>query len=287
MPANLDPRIGTDAFSERIDSLVFSGLVERDEQMNIRGDLAERWESPDPLTYIFHLRPGVQFHDGRPLTSADVKFTFDSIRSGAIATQKRGSYRLVTSIDAPDPQTVIFHLSTADASFLWNLSRPAIGIVPAGSGPDFAAHPVGTGPFRFVSAEQDEDVVIERNPTYFRIAPIIQRTRFRIVPDAIVRALELRKGTGDLESSSLPADMVSASLAKTTPPSPSPSRPEPISPTSLLILTIPPSPITKFARTLACATDRESIVRYLLRGEARVADDVLPLPIAGPSSPTS
>src|SRR5450432_2046962 len=76
-PANLDPRFATDAQSQRIVGLLFSGLVERNEQMNLRGDLAENWENPDPLTYVFHLRPGVRFHDGRPLTSADVKATFD------------------------------------------------------------------------------------------------------------------------------------------------------------------------------------------------------------------
>jgi peptide/nickel transport system substrate-binding protein len=273
MPASLDPRVGTDAQSERIDGLLFNSLVERDAQMNPRGDLADRWETPDPLTYVFHLHPGVYFHDGKPLTSADVKFTFDSIRSGAIATQKRGSYRLVSSIDAPDPQTVIFHLSTADASFLWNLSRPAVGIVPAGSGADFAAHPVGTGPFRFVSAEQDEDVVIERNPTYFRIAPIIQRTRFRIVPDAIVRALELRKGTGDLESSSLPADMVAA-LAKDAALSVT-EQPGTVCTYIAINFEDPALGRREVRQALAYATDRESIVRYLLHGEARIADGIL------------
>ncbi|HEX2712304.1 MAG TPA: ABC transporter substrate-binding protein, partial [Candidatus Acidoferrales bacterium] len=65
MPTNLDPRIGTDAQSQRLDSLIFSGLLERDAQMNLRGDLAERWETPDLLTYVFYLRRGVRFHDGR------------------------------------------------------------------------------------------------------------------------------------------------------------------------------------------------------------------------------
>ena len=75
MPANLDPRIGTDAQSQRLHSLIFSSLLERDHNMDLRGDLASRWESPHPLTYIFHLREHVYFHDGRPLTSADVKYT--------------------------------------------------------------------------------------------------------------------------------------------------------------------------------------------------------------------
>ena len=64
MPANLDPRIGTDAQSQRLHSLIFSSLLERDENMDLRGDLASRWESPDPLTYVFHLREHVYFHDG-------------------------------------------------------------------------------------------------------------------------------------------------------------------------------------------------------------------------------
>ncbi len=134
MPASLDPRIGTDAQSQRLHSLIFSGLLERDDQMNPRGDLAERWETPDPLTYIFHLRHGVRFHDGRPLTSADVKFTFDSILSGAIRTPKRGAFRMVASVEAPDAATVIFRLREPFASFLWNLVRPSVGIVPAGAG---------------------------------------------------------------------------------------------------------------------------------------------------------
>ncbi len=58
-PTNLDPRFATDGQSQHLDGLIFSSLVERDEQMNLRGDLAESWDAPDPLTYIFHLRPGV------------------------------------------------------------------------------------------------------------------------------------------------------------------------------------------------------------------------------------
>jgi peptide/nickel transport system substrate-binding protein len=274
MPASLDPRIGTDVQSERLDSLLFSGLVERDAQMNIRGDLAETWETPDPLTYIFRLRRGVYFHDGRPLTSADVKFTFDSILSSAISTPKRSSFRMVRQIDAPDPQTVIFRLTEPYASFLWNVARPAIGIVPAGAGADFAAHPVGSGPFRFVSARQDEEVVLARSPNYFRAAPTIDEVRFRVVPDAIVRALELRKGSADIEMNSLTADMVAvlrqdSQLGVSEQPG-----------TNYSYIAVnfddPALAHREVRQALAYATDRDTIVRYLLRGQARVADDVLP-----------
>ncbi|HTR68396.1 MAG TPA: hypothetical protein VMH85_21625, partial [Terriglobales bacterium] len=66
-PTNLDPRIGIDAQSERIDDLIFDDLLTRDEHLNVQPGLAERWEVKDPLTYVFHLHHEVHFHDGRPL----------------------------------------------------------------------------------------------------------------------------------------------------------------------------------------------------------------------------
>src|SRR3990172_7875996 len=71
-PTNLDPRIGIDATSERLSQLLFSSLVRKNERAEIEPDLAERWEIPDPLTYIFHLRGDARFHDGRPVTPSDV-----------------------------------------------------------------------------------------------------------------------------------------------------------------------------------------------------------------------
>ena len=124
MPANLDPRIGTDAQSQHLDGLIFDSLLAHDAQMNIVADLAERWEARDPVTYVFHLRQGVKFHDGRSLTSADVKFTFDSILDGTVKTPKRGAFRMVTAVEAPDDSTVVFHLREPYASFLWNLTKP-------------------------------------------------------------------------------------------------------------------------------------------------------------------
>ena len=109
-PTDIDPRVGTDAQSERIDKLLFDALLRRDEHFNLQPALAERWEIPDPRTYVFHLRRGVRFHDGRPLTSVDVKWTFDSMLSGAIRTAKASTYRDIESIEAPDDATVIFHL---------------------------------------------------------------------------------------------------------------------------------------------------------------------------------
>jgi len=132
-PTNLDPRVGVDAQSERIDSLIFDYLVLRGPDLNATPGLAERWEVPDPLTCIFYLRHGVTFHDGRPLTSRDVKWTFDSLLGGKVRSTRASAYRFVDRIDAPDDFRIIFHMKEPDAALLWNLTDGAVGIVPSGS----------------------------------------------------------------------------------------------------------------------------------------------------------
>jgi peptide/nickel transport system substrate-binding protein len=274
MPTNLDPRIGTDAQSEHLDGLIFSSLLAHDAQMKIIPDLAERWEAPNALTYVFHLRRDVRFHDGRLLTSADVKFTFDSILSGSVKSPKRGAFQMVTSLEAPNDATVVFHLREPYASFLWNLTRPGIGIVPRNSGREMSQRPIGTGPFRFVSMKTDEEVVLERNPDYFGDVARMERVRFRIVPDAIVRALELRKGTADVTLNSLTPDMA-ATLAQ---------KPD------IVVDQEPGTPLAYIAfncddpilahkevrQALSYATDRTALITYLYRGQARPASSLLP-----------
>lgn len=275
MPVNLDPRIGTEAQSQHLDGLIFSSLVAYDAQMNMIPDLAETWATPDPLTYVFHLRRGVKFHDGRPLTSADVKFTFDSILSGAVQSPKRGTFLLVRSIEAPDEVTVVFHLREPSASFLWNMARPAVAIVPAGSGAEVARNPIGTGPFRVTRMTQDEEIVLERNPDYFGGAPKIQRVRFRVVPEAIVRALELRKATADVGGvNSLTPDMA-VTLAK-EPGIVAEQQPGTVIAYVGLNLDDPILARREVRQALAYATDRATLIRYLLRGQARPAASLLP-----------
>src|SRR6202042_3794887 len=109
-PTNLDPRVGQDAQSQRIYSLIFDDLLSRGDNLDVAPGLAERWEIPDPLTYIFHLHHGVKFHDGHPLTSRDVKWTFDSLLQGKIRSTKSAAYRFVDRVDAPHDFTVVFHL---------------------------------------------------------------------------------------------------------------------------------------------------------------------------------
>ena len=114
-----------------------------------------------------------------------------------VRTVKTGTYRFVDRVDAPDDATVVFHLKEPWASLLWNVANGAIGIVPYGSGADFYRNPIGSGPFRLISNQQDREVVLERNDQYWRERPRIPRVRMTVVPDTTTRALELRKGSAD------------------------------------------------------------------------------------------
>jgi peptide/nickel transport system substrate-binding protein len=274
-PTSLDPRVGLDAQSERIDGLLFDNLLSRDEHLSVKPGLAEDWEIPDPKTYIFHLRKGLRFSDGRPLTARDVKWSFDSLLQGKVRSTKAATYRPVDHIDLPDDYTVIFHLKQPWAALLWNVAGGGgMGIVPYGSGAEASQHPVGSGPFSFVSAEHDKEVVVERNDNYWGDKAKLARVRFAVVPDTTTRALELRKGSADLEINALTPDMESAlqrepRLALMRGPG-----------TRLAYMAFNlRDSILKDARVrqaLAYALDRRPLIRFLLGGEARPADSVLP-----------
>lgn len=274
-PTNLDPRVGLDGQSERIDGLLFDNLLSRDEHLNVKPGLAESWEMRDPVTYIFHLHHGVKFSDGRPLTSRDVKWSFDSLIQGKVHSAKANTYRFIDNIAAPDDYTVIFHLKQPWAALLWNVAGGGgMGIVPYGSGPELSQDPIGTGPFKFVRAEQDRDVVIERNGLYWGPRPKLDRVRFAVIPDPTTRALELRKGSADAEINALSPDVI-VSLSQQT---------------RLGVLRGPGTvvgymgfnlrdPILKDVRVrqaIAYALDRPAYVHYVWRDFARLAASVLP-----------
>jgi len=273
-PLNLDPRIGTDAQSERIDELIFEGLVRRDDHFQLKPRLAESWEIPNPLTYIFHLRHDVHFHDGRGMTSADVKWTLDSLLSGKLRTAKSNAYRYVDRVEAPDEFTIVVRLKEPFAGLLWNLSDGALGVVPNGSGGELAQHPIGTGPFRFVSQAQDREVIIERNDQYWGKHAGVARVRFNVVPDATTRALELRKGSADAEINALPGDMVAA-LARQ--PRLAVERAPGTSYQYLAMnLRDPILQDVRVRQALAYAIDRKPLIHYLWRDMTRPANSILP-----------
>src|SRR5262249_1393270 len=151
-PRDLDPRIGGDEVSQRIQQLVFSSLFVLDSHLQVAPDVATGLESPDPFTYIVHLRHGVTFHDGSAFTAADVVYTYRSFLDPSFISAKRGAYRTVAAIEALDPYTVRFRLKEPFGSFPIQL---VLGIVKAGA-KNVSTQPIGTGPYAFVRAMADD-----------------------------------------------------------------------------------------------------------------------------------
>ncbi len=263
-PTALDPRIESDAQSERINQLIFDPLVELDDTFEQRPALAERWEVPDPLTCVFHLR-NAQFHDGRPLTSRDVRYTFESILDGTVTSTKASTFRGISGIETPNDRVVIFHFKQPDAGFLASVSQGAIGIVPNGAGKELARAPIGSGPFRFVGESTDEYVLLERGA---------KRVRFKVAPDTTVRALELRKGSADVEINALTADMVRA--LEREPRLQVTQSPGTVYQYIALNMRDPVLARVEVRQALAHAIDRQPMIEYLWRNQARPASSVLP-----------
>ena len=209
-PVNLDPRIGLDVQSERIDMLIFDSLVKKDENYRDSTLARQKLGPTRPNHLRLPLQPRFRFHNGKPLTSADVKWSIDSTHNGTVITAKSGTFIQVDHVDAPDPLTCVVHLKRPDPFLLWNLSDGALGIVPAGSGKDFWRHPIGTGAYKFVSQQQDKDVILERNEDSWQPKPSIARLRFNVVPDDTTRALELQKGSADVAINALEPDTIHA-----------------------------------------------------------------------------
>lgn len=207
-PVNLDPRLATDATSQRVLELVLHGLMSKDPAGNLIPGLAESWEIlDDGRRYRFHLRPGVRFHDGSELDADDVAWTFRTIVDGTVATPKRAAFDRVESIEVVDPLTVDFRLSEPFGSFLVELTSSQ-GILPDGATPEeMNEHLIGTGPFQFV-ARTPETVTLRAFHDCWDGAPHLEQVVLREIPDATVRVLELMKGSVQLVSNDLPPDLV-------------------------------------------------------------------------------
>ena len=204
-PNNLDPRMGTDDTSSKLHQLLYDNFMELDAHMRVAPKLAQALEHPDPLTYVATLRDGVRFHNGQPLTADDVVYTFGQMIDPAFVSPKKGGYRELASVEARDARTVVFHLKKPFESFPINLILP---IVAKGAGPDLREHPMGTGPYRFVRYAVDDRVELAPNADYWGGAPKNAGLVLKIVPDDVMRGLELQKGTMDLVVNDIAPDIV-------------------------------------------------------------------------------
>jgi peptide/nickel transport system substrate-binding protein len=157
--------------------------------------------SEDKLTITFNLRPGIKFSDGTPLTSRDVKFGYDYILEPANNYNLRTNYaNLIKSVDAPDDQTVVFHMTGPDATYLIDLNAP---ILPADyfqkvGWDGFNQKPIGSGPYKVVEYKLHESMTLEANENYWGKAPAIKTIKLQFVPDPSTRIALLKTDQVDV-----------------------------------------------------------------------------------------
>jgi peptide/nickel transport system substrate-binding protein len=185
---------------------------------NVIGDLATEWNvSPDGLTYTFKLRSGVRFHDGSPLTSADVKASYEKIvwPPQGVRSIRAPHYAAIASIETPNPQTVVFKLKYPSASLLTNFASPWNVIFPKkylDKDPNyFKNNAIGSGPFKLKAFTRGSTFEGERNPDYFiKDRPYLDGYKFFISTETSVRAAAIRSGRAYAEFRHLPDTDVDA-----------------------------------------------------------------------------
>jgi peptide/nickel transport system substrate-binding protein len=204
-PANLDPGVGVDESSQKLHQLLYSSLMKIDASLRVVPDLATRFETHDWQTFLAAIPPGVLFHDGREMTSADVAFTFRRFLDAKFASARRGAYRDLESVDVVDRYSVAFHLKRPSSAFPVSL---VMGIVPEGSGATLARRPMGSGPYQIGEFVPDDHVTLTGFSRAYGGPPATRTLIFRVVPDETMRGLELRKGSVDIVVNDLSPDMV-------------------------------------------------------------------------------
>lgn len=270
-PSTLDPRLGSDEASRRVNDLVFNSLVRTGDDARPVPDLAERIERPDPLTVVVTLRPGVRFHDGATLTSEDVAATYRSVLDPRTGSFRRADIEEIAALETPGADRIVFRLKHPSAAFVSNLTVP---ILRAGAGPETARSPIGTGPFRPARYRRDEDLLLQRFEDYFEGRSALTTVRLRIIPSETARLLELLTGGVDLVVNDLPPDLLARVTAETGCRVVS----RPGRNTVYLAFNLRQRPLSdvRVRRAIALAIDRGPIVDHLLRGLATLATALLP-----------
>lgn len=196
-PVTLDPNRTFNGLSFSVTNQVYENLVYRDENGDIQPRLATSWEFVDPTTLELTIREGVTFHDGAPLTAAAVQASLEHFLDPAATNPGRFVLTAIAGIEVTDEYVIRLSTETPFAPLLAHLAHPVAAIVQAEHGAALERNPVGTGPFRFESWEQDAQVVLSANPDYWGGAPAIERVVFRVIPDVATILVELRSGGVD------------------------------------------------------------------------------------------
>lgn len=269
----LDPAMVTAASSFQITAPVYEQLVAFDANNEPQPELATSWENPDDTTFVFHLREGVTFHDGRPLTAADVKYSFDRILDPDNASPWLSQFEPIESIEVIDDLTVQLNLRQAYGPLLATLGSPYAAIVPEGEA-DLQSTMIGTGPFALETYTQDVETVLTANDAYWEEGvPRLEGITYRILPDEAARLAAIR--TGEINLTSL-ANPTAVSLA---------SREEGVQVVSqettdyyLLGFNTEQAPLddVRVRQAISLAVDRQALLDAVFFGEGQLTGPIVP-----------
>jgi peptide/nickel transport system substrate-binding protein len=272
-----------DAASERVRTLMFNSLVKKDDKFDYVGELASDIKrSDDGLVFTFTLRDGVKFHDGRVLSSADVKYTLDTVFSSNFAKSAsfyEGSgtdkHSLIKSVEAPDAKTVVVTLIKPWVGLLSNLVP--VAIIPRDSYESEKTHPLGTGPFVFGNYDNAQQVVdLTAFPDYWEGPAKLQSIRVRVISD--MNALQAELQAGGVDIAPLPTSL-SPDAAKQLGQHPNLKVLQfNGSNVNLLTINTSSSPLdnVKVRQAIAYAIDRDSMIKNLLQGYGKIAHSIIP-----------
>lgn len=296
-PRSLDPARSTDVPTGRAVSYVFDGLTRFTPDARLEPDLAERWTlTPDGRTYTFHLRPGVRFQDGTPLTAAAVVHSFTRALDPATlggrvepllpihgaAAFADGKARTVAGLLARDDSTVVITLDQPLAIFPKLLAMPVASILPVDAPADVSAHPVGTGPWKLVEWKHDDYLLFARNDDYWGGPPLADSLKARIIAEPSTAVAEFEAGNVDVVA--LPPDEVEAWEADSS------RRRLLVDAPSLqlvyLAINTTRGPLTdrRVRRAINLAIDTRTILQQIVHGQGRLAAGVIAPSLGGADS---
>lgn len=266
--------MGTGPFGT-VQYAIFDTFVNHNANMEPIPGLAESWEvAPDKVTWTFKLRKGVKFHDGTDFNADAVKFTLEAILDPKNNAGRRSVYNVIKSVDAVDPATVKI---TTDGPFpdlpFLLIDRSAMIVSPTAFKKqglaDFALHPVGTGPYKFVEWVPNDHISLEANPDYWQGKPKIGKITYRVVPTASARTAALRSGEADIVKDISPNDLDTlrkdANLTVL-------QKDSTTQVTSEMRQTKPPFSDKRVRQAMNYALDRKAIVNDIMKGVGTISD---------------
>jgi len=256
---------------------VYETLVTLSPTYQVEPGLATKWEFKAPNTYRFTLRSGVKFHDGTPLTSADVKAVMDRMAKaggGTVAVDEKSAVIV-------DPLTIDITPKRTNLRALQQLVHPSWGIHKAGA--DVVAKPVGTGPFKFSSYTKADRIVVEANQDYWGTKPILKKITWRFIPDPNTRVLALQASEVQAVTA-LPRE--SAKTVATGDIRVATSKVGAYEAIYVNIHGKPPYDLGQdkaVREAIAYAIDKQSVVQNVWQGNAEVSQTMIPADILGTS----